>query len=690
MRLITALVALLSVHALEVEIVSGESVSVESYTAPENTIVQEPVQGSVQEHLQEGVQESGQESVQKHLQESDQVQVDLDQTQGNVPPNDVEENSAEAIVELSKKYIQKKKTHGGQVRYPFHEELNLQPLPKNYLRSSFQFGLESEPFDPSKSMKDYDEYSHYTVFPRAIDPLLRTSGARQFHLRFTRGYWDSEVWGKLPFDGFKSGGSGVELWAVIEAQDSKAAYQQWKSLANSLSGLFCASINFIESSKTVFPVAPEQFSMGAGNEQKMVPVFDSENELFLLHASLPNEPICTENLTPLIKLLPTKGKSGLSSLLDSHKIFDSDWHSMSIDVDTVCDDINNICKFEMEAIVDMVTNVPKSLKRDTYPIPKPVQASELRCDLSKPHDDFMCFPLPEETEVSYDLSKIFGRKIVGSNQLSYDPSRICATVTDKWNAFINVNGSLMATDNNCFELHDQLEYDVYFETDDSNNVFTTGDVPIFASRSLTGYGQDHGGLRTVFRNPTDKEIKLIYFETLPWFMRVYLSTLQLDSKNSSLSLDDVIESSHYEPAKDREKPTHLEFNIIVPPKTSFALSYQFDKAILQTSEYPPDANHGFEVQAAIITVVQPVHYQLRTSTLLLYLSTPDFSMPYNVNIITSTIMGLIFGMLYNMMVKKLLPLEEADKIMAKRNIKTRLKNLKLKLLAKLNGAKKSE
>lgn len=593
-------------------------------------------------------------------------------------------------VEHTKQYIHKKKTHGGEVRYPFHEELNLQPLPKNYLRTSFQFELESEAFDPSKSTKDYDEYSHYTVFPRAIDPLLRSSGARQVHLRFTRGFWDSEVWGKLPFDGFKSGGSGVELWAVIEAKDSNAAYQQWKSLANSLSGLFCASINFIDSSKTVFPIAPQQFSVGSSRHSKMVPVFDDKNDLFLLQASLANEPICTENLTPLIKLLPTKGKSGLSSLLDSHKIFDSDWHSMSIDVETVCDDINNICKFEMEAVVDMVTNVPKSVKRDTRPIPKPLEASELRCDPTKPHDDFMCFPLPEETQVSFDLSKIFGRKIVGSNQLSYDPSKICATVTDKWNAFINVNGSLMATDNNCFELHEQVEYDVYFESDDSRDVFTTGEVPIFVSRSLTGYGQDHGGLRTVFRNPSDKAIKLVYFETLPWFMRVYLSSLQLESKNPLLTLSDVIESSHYEPAKDRERPTHLEFEIVVPPKTSFALSYQFDKAILQTTEYPPDANHGFEVQAAIVTVVDPIPYQLRTSTLLLYLSTPDFSMPYNVNIITSTIMGLIFGMIYNMIVKKLLTLEQADKIMAKRNIKTRLKNLKLKLLAKLHNRRKTE
>ena len=52
--------------------------------------------------------------------------------------------------------------------------------------------------------------------------------------------------------------------------------------------------------------------------------------LQLLHGSLPHEVVCTENLTPFLKLLPCKGKAGISSLLDGHKLFDASWQVMAI------------------------------------------------------------------------------------------------------------------------------------------------------------------------------------------------------------------------------------------------------------------------------------------------------------------------------------------------------------------------
>lgn len=124
--------------------------------------------------------------------------------------------------------------------------------------------------------------------------------------------------------------------------------------------------------------------------------------------------------------------------------------------------------------------------------------------------------------------------------------------------------------------------------------------------------------------------------------------------------------------------------MIIPAHSDIVMTYQFDKALLQFAEYPPDANHGFEIDAAVITVLSPESgspvYEMRTSTLLLSLSTPDFSMPYNVIILTSTIMGLIFGMLYNLMVKRIVTVEEADKIMLHSGLKYKLLKLKEKLL----------
>lgn len=571
---------------------------------------------------------------------------------GNSTSNDKEDPVEE---ELLNEALQKPVFFEKQdaIKYPFAEQLTLKPLPRNYMVASFQFQMASNNLSVGQSETDFDAYRHYTVFPKAISPILEYTNTRQLHLRFTHGLWDSESWGQLPHKGSKSGGNGVELWAVIEAGSKEIAFRHWVSLANSLSGLFCSSINFIDSERTTYPVSSFQ-PQGDGG----LPVFNATNGLFLIRAALANEPICTENLTPFLKLLPTRGKSGISSLLDGHKVFDSNWHSMSLDVETTCD--GNGCKYHMEELIEMVFNVPNTLARAEKPIPKPVKESDLKCDESKPHDNFECFPLPQSKEIKFRLSELFGKQIVGSSLISESPSQICADVSDNWKAYIDVDNMLFATDNNCFSVKENKLHDLYLESDDTTQVTPPESVPLYVSRSLTGYGQDSGGLRTVFKNPGNESVNAIYFEALPWYMRIYLSSLKIESADG-LEIEDVVRGTYYLPAIDRERPTHLEYNLTIPANTTIALSYQFDKGLLKYAEYPPDANHGFEIESAVVTVLEPVRYEMRTATLLLSLSTPDFSMPYNVIILTSTVMGLAFGTLFNLMVKRLVPLEEADR-----------------------------
>jgi len=85
----------------------------------------------------------------------------------------------------------------------------------------------------------------------------------------------------------------------------------------------------------------------------------SEN-LHLLHGTLPREVVCTENLTPFLKLLPCKGKAGISSLLDGHKLFDASWQSMSIDVTPVCSPGNIECQLQITQTIDMVLDIQRS------------------------------------------------------------------------------------------------------------------------------------------------------------------------------------------------------------------------------------------------------------------------------------------------------------------------------------------
>jgi phosphatidylinositol glycan class T len=123
---------------------------------------------------------------------------------------------------------------------------------------------------------------------------------------------------------------------------------------------------------------------------------------------------------------------------------------------------------------------------------------------------------------------------------------------------------------------------------------------------------------------------------------------------------------YYTPLLDRERGTHLELLIEVPAESKVELTYDFEKAILRYTEYPPDANRGFDVPAAVIRVlpfirggkqVGPGEY-LRTTSLLLPLPTPDFSMPYNVIILTSTVIALGFGSIFNLLVRRFVLIDE--------------------------------
>jgi len=198
---------------------------------------------------------------------------------------------------------------------------------------------------------------------------------------------------------------------------------------------------------------------------------------------------------------------------------------------------------------------------------------------------------------------------------------------------------------------------------------------LLADRTLTGHGQQHGGMKTILTNPSaNHAVEFVYFESLPWFMKPYLHTLQsqvvtVQVVGQSRSTDSPPERTLYRPAVDRQRSTHLELLFTIPPNSKLTITYDFEKSILRYMEYPPDANRGFDAPSAIITVlsitpnnsskVMLPPTQLRTPTLLLYLPTPDFSMPYNVIILTSTVIALGFGSILNLLVRRFVSAEEA-------------------------------
>jgi phosphatidylinositol glycan class T len=137
----------------------------------------------------------------------------------------------------------------------------------------------------------------------------------------------------------------------LDAETDEEADEKWLTLTNALSGLFCASLNFIDGTRTIRPVVSFQ------------PEGDHPNTTLantrLLHGVLPHEVVCTENLTPFLKMLPCKGKAGIASLLDGHKLFDASFQSMAIDVRPICPSEGE-CVLQLEQTVDMVLDVDRS------------------------------------------------------------------------------------------------------------------------------------------------------------------------------------------------------------------------------------------------------------------------------------------------------------------------------------------
>ena len=143
--------------------------------------------------------------------------------------------------------------------------------------------------------------------------------------------------------------SNGEIRRILGLRTTRA-FARWTTLTNAVSGLFCASLNFIDSTRTTRPRVTFEPTGDHSNASK----------LYLLHGTLPREVVCTENLTPFLKLLPCKGKAGISSLMDGHKLFDASWQSMAIDVRPLCSSDGLGCIIEMEQTVDMVLDIQRS------------------------------------------------------------------------------------------------------------------------------------------------------------------------------------------------------------------------------------------------------------------------------------------------------------------------------------------
>lgn len=189
--------------------------------------------------------------------------------------------------------------------------------------------------------------------------------------------------------------------------------------------------------------------------------------------------------------------------------------------------------------------------------------------------------------------------------------------------------------------------------------------PISVQRVLPG-SQSSGYLCICVRNQDVVPTKVLWMETIPWFITLYLHATTVAWVGSSggepatqtrvvrthliLFKDGSVGIINYKVSDNlRRSPTLIETSVELPPKTSLLISVAVEKASIRYTEHPPDANRGWDIPAAVFTV--STGKRIYTTTLLAELPTPDFSMPYNVIIMTCTLAALFFGSIFNILTR---------------------------------------
>ncbi|KAI8886113.1 Gpi16 subunit, GPI transamidase component, partial [Backusella circina FSU 941] len=499
----------------------------------------------------------------------------------------------------------------------YNEDLTLSDLPDGKLLAHFEFTTKV-----ATHTKPHGQIFDYRLYPKAIGEILQAYNVHEMHLSFTQGRWNYDEWGYPPT---LSSGTGVELWAWMK--DSNNVDTHWKSFTNSLSGLFCASLNFIDETITTEP----RLSFRTDDFQT--------KERQLRYGYLPHENVCTENLTPWIKLLPCKSKSGISVLLNPHRIYNSNFHTMAVHAKSICS--NEACTEHILELKQTVTSVMD-----------PVRTTSRR---------------------DWSLEAIFERQLGNACPLATQ-SRVLVDLKNigqdyELKPYTNEENNVAVYHLPKGQSVQPMDIRMTFKEDSFQYPLAPAYPMIYADRYFTGHGQERGGLKiTIHNRNKDSASPVIYYDSVPWYLKVYLHTLKVDVYGSNATQQDVIQDMYYQPAIDRGRPTTLELKLIIPAGAVVTLTMDFDKVFLKYTEHRPDANRGFDVGPAVLTtwipdsenglIMSGEPKRIYTDTLLVSLPTPDFSMPYNVITLTCTVIALFFGSVFNLLIRHFTVVEE--------------------------------
>ena len=576
----------------------------------------------------------------------------------------------------------------------FSEELVLRPLPDGKVLANFLF--ENQLMDSGKV-----EEHHHKLFPKAIYQLVQKFRIREMELSFTQGRWDQQRWGGLS----KAKPVGVELWAQF--RNPNEVDMLWRNLTHALSGLFCASINFLESPAMV---SKRGWMAGMGEYNS------ATSASAVRHGALPREAVCTENLTPWLKLLPCRDRAGLTTLLARPRVHNGYYNSLRVHVRARDASSSQFGSIILHQSLTLVFKPPRT---NTISHAGDLQQPDWSISSLFGNQLLGKCPLASSSLVHIELETslveklqtlVTGKNLVGHRR-SCDKDDECNLQQDSCRTHVGVGDSEIVG-NGIFSLTVApesvlqqlcgvgdvpsllLKYDVQKHSQAAPlDVGMSWRVPVAwspcqgpfrATQFLTGRGSGRGTIMSLVN--ANKEgyqasclqrgaleddgsfgIHVTIFQMVPWYVRIYMHTLKVVVDGHHVALNEAVKLK-LSPADDRKSPAVLEIGLAIPGNTSMlVLGVEYDKGFLRIDEHPPDANRGFDLPSALFTFsssrsattfaakkllgmsrrIPESPVQIYPDNLLVPLATPDFSMPYNVITFTMTALALYFGSLLN-------------------------------------------
>ncbi|OCF40715.1 hypothetical protein I317_05487 [Kwoniella heveanensis CBS 569] len=539
----------------------------------------------------------------------------------------------------------------------FYESLTLRPLPDGRLSVLFEFTtyFGSPASSSSSSISSPIPQSHHSLTPPALLLPLEQNNVSELTISFSTG-WDQARTGISGSGHYETSGGGGEVrgW-LYENQDDqdvssgRTVEDRWGAVTHALGGLFCAGLGPTEAGENVRTFG-ENYPPVRGDT-------DNITHFLLSH---PEAQLCTENLTPFLSLLPSKGQSGLSALLAQPGIIFA-WASQAEGIEVIMPTASHHGRWQgwWEGIVDLRTlNGKGSGKRD-FSIEKIFRKSVPR-------------PFPEAGGSVIRL--ISDGAVVaepsGSREVEERIDGILETVLE-WDVL---------------DERTLIGSDIAFRWDEDRFRHPRTITPpgLTTSRTIIDRLASDGTLRIAISNNDEIDREAVYSEIWPWWVKGWMSEVEVEVDDAKRP--DLLESVSYNPSiPPRVSTTTTHFQLRLPAKSTVVLKIPFTKLTIKYTEHRPDAERGVELSSGVLTLLDldvdqdskgershrhdgdDEHVMSRsrsrnplksgrrriyTNRILLDVPTPDFSMPYNVIIMSSTVMAVFFGLMQGSLTRK--------------------------------------